>query len=163
MLTWLLLVSLLGSVAPADKKDTPLTVCDVLAKLNTYRGQRISVRGELLSTADGRWLVGRGCRPLVTDGYRWPQPVSIVLTLPEGASKESVRVEDVDEGLRRLAGPDAKTFVTVTGRLDAKEHYEMAPRGDGKSAPAGYGHLNASPAQILYEDLKDFQVEKTKK
>lgn len=70
-------------------------------------------------------------------------------------SSTPVKVEQLDPERIKAAGPGAKIYATVTGRLDARVHYEMVLRGDGKVVPYGYGHLNAGPAQIVYEEIKD--------
>jgi hypothetical protein len=147
------------------KSPEPLTVCKVLSNLSLYRGQRICVRGELVGGEEGSALIGEGCQPLVTDGYRWSSPSPIALTYPESPSvKDSksptptVRVERMDPDALKEAGPGAKVYVTVIGRLDTRVHFEMVLRGDSKVVPYGYGHQAACPAQLVYEEIKDFVV-----
>lgn len=147
----------------------PLTVCDVLAKLPSYRGQRIVVRGELVGEDEGSGLIGQGCQPLITDGYRWPSPSPIALTYPGGPSDDtkpgapSPRVERVDPDALRSAGAGAKIYVTVVGRLETRAPFPMVHLDGGKIRPYGYGHLAACPAQIVYEEIKDLKIVPTQR
>jgi len=34
----------------------------------------------------------------------------------------------------------------------------MVLRGDGKTVPYGYGHMNACPAQLVYQEIKDVET-----
>jgi hypothetical protein len=147
------------------KRSEPLKVCDVLSNLSLYRGQRISVRGQLVGGDEGSYLIGEGCRQLVTDGYTWPMPSPIDLTYPRSTRAQNsksptsnVIIEHVDPEQLKGAGPGAKVYVTVTGRLETRVHFEMVHRGDGKVVPYGYGHLAACPAQIVYEVIKDTTI-----
>src|SRR5262245_3209370 len=92
-----------------------LSVCAVLGDLPSYRGHRVTVRGELISGEHGSALVGDGCKPLVTTGYRWPMPTPIGLTNPESPLVEDrkatalpPRIERLDPERRKAAGPGAK-------------------------------------------------------
>lgn len=149
----------------AQDKTEPLNVCEVLSKLSSYRGQRITVRGEFVGGEEGSVLIGGGCRPVVTDGHTWPVPTPIALTFPGSpgsgdsrAPSPKPRIEQFDSGAVKSAGPGAKVYVTVTGRLDTKAHFEMVHLDDGRVVPYGYGHLAACVAQIVYEEMKDFAI-----
>jgi len=138
---------------------SPLTVCEVLSRLSFYQGKRVTIRGELLGGDEAIILVGDRCRPLVTAGYRWPSPSPIALTYsPRRGGESPVVTEQLDPTALKAAGPRAKIYVTVTGRLDARDHYEMVQRGDGKVVPNGFGHQAACPAQIVYDEIKDIAI-----
>lgn len=152
---------LLGQV----KRPEPLTVCEVLSRLSFYRGQGITVRGELRRGDEGRALSGEGCRSLITDGYHWSSPSAIALTYSESSGvqdskseTQTVKLEHVDPNLLKAAGRGDKIYVTVTGQLETRVHFEMVLRGDGKVVPYGYGHLNACPAQLVYHEMKEVEV-----
>ncbi len=147
------------------KKPEPLTVCEVLSGLAAYQGQRITMRGELIGGDEVVALIGDGCAPLVTDGYRWPMPTPISLEYPAGTRtggsqgrKSVAKVQQADSATLKAAGPGARIYVTVTGRLETRTHFEMVLRGDEKIVPYGYGHLNACPARLVYEEIRDTVV-----
>jgi hypothetical protein len=171
MLTRLLSVLILSVFLRGQAKSPePLTVCEVLSNLSSYRGQRISIRGEHVGGDEGSYLIGDGCRQLVTDGYSWPTPSPIALTSAgrsrsqnSRSSTPTITIEQVDTERLKAAGPGAKVYVTVTGRLETRVHFEMVLRGDGQVLPYGYGHLSACPAQIVYEEIKDFTIVSAKR
>jgi hypothetical protein len=152
-----------------ERAPKALTVCEVLSKLGEYRGKQIVVRGELIGGYHGGGLRGEGCPPLTTDGYTWPSPVLIALTPPGSRMVENpsspapiVRVEPFDEAKLKNAGPEAKVHVTVVGRLETRLRLEIIRSPNGKSWPYGYGHLNACPAQIVYEEIRDHVIVSSK-
>jgi hypothetical protein len=139
------------------QKNAPLSVCDVLSRLEFYQGKVITIRGELIGSDEVLGLMGENCRAVVTEGYRWPTPSLINLEQParSGSSPMRVRIEQADSEELKAAGPGAHVYVTVTGRFETRAHFEMVRRGDGKVVPFGFGHLAACPAQIVYEEIRD--------
>jgi hypothetical protein len=58
--------------------------------------------------------------------------------------------------LNQYAGDSkARIWITVRGRLETRLKFELVQWGDGKQRPYGYGHLNASPAQLVYQEMRD--------
>lgn len=159
---WLLLPVLLL----ADSKTAQtLTVCDALKALPKYRNRMVIIRGELLRTEEGTYLSAVDCqKPLVASGHTWEPEYAINLIPPDSPSVESsesfiasVRVDPASSKLLSRYADDSKTriWITVRGRLETRLNFELVQWGDGKQRPYGDGHLNASPAQLVYEDMRD--------
>jgi hypothetical protein len=147
-----------------------VTVCEILADLQSYRNKIVSVSGELVQTEEGTYLRGKACpKPLVTSGHVWPSLLNLERpTSPLVEQRDAVPSKvSVDPALESLSREDAENpsvhvWVTVTGRLETRSRFEMVLRGDGKTVPYGYGHLNGCPAQLVYQAIKDVVVEKPK-
>jgi hypothetical protein len=58
----------------ADLRVIP--ICELFQSLATWKGQPIAVRGEVVGTSEGSWLVGRCKGGFYTNGYRWPVSLS---------------------------------------------------------------------------------------
>jgi hypothetical protein len=125
----------------------------------------VTIRGELLRTEEGSYLSAVECqKPLVVSGFTWEPEYAIDLTTPDSVLVESpelpVAAVSVDPASSKLlnhyAGDSkARILITVRGRLETRRNFELVQWGDGKQRPYGYGHLNASPAQLVYQELRD--------
>jgi hypothetical protein len=144
-------------------RTEPLTVCQILSHRAAYRGLRVTVRGRLVATPEGTYLEGDGCQPLITDGYTWATTAIDIQSAkpPLAVDHKSVKPAKtvlLDLQLLQRAAPDGTLFVTLIGRFETTLHFVMVLRGDGKTVPNGYGHLNACPGQIIYDEMKDVTV-----
>jgi hypothetical protein len=164
-MTWLLVVFL----SLSDSKLPPtLTVCEVLKALPKYRDETVTIRGELLRTEEGSYLSAIECqKPLVVSGHTWEPEAAINLTTPDSRSVENpespvpkVIVDPVSSVLLRQYAADFKTriWITVRGRLETRVSFDIVKWGDGTLRPYGYGHLNLSPAQLVYFEMKDAAI-----
>lgn len=142
----------------------PLTVCEVLANLSAYRGKWISVRGQLISNEHMVALFGRGCAPLVTDGFQWQGPAAIALTYPGTGELQRFLNPDRPHGPIAEADPVAppggtgapgEVDITASGRLNTNLHFVLVRLNDGTVRPAGFGPLNSFPAELVYDRLTD--------
>ena len=169
-LIWiLLLLSLLSD----SKVSQPLSVCEVLKALPKHRNQMVTIRGEVLRTEEGTYLRAVECqKPLLVAGLTWEPAYAIHLTPPDSPLVESpelpiptVTVDPASSRLMSQYAADAKTriWLTVRGRLETRITFELVKWGDGKLRPYGYGHLNLSPAQLVYQQMKDAVVQSTVK
>jgi hypothetical protein len=163
---WLsLLCFLVGTSHEAGPTLRPLTVCEVLRDLSSYSGKIIAVRGRWVASDEGRWLSGERCPArLTTEGFVWPDLIYLeesgavfernlaaFLEGGAGASAEKVALEMADQTSRAVC-------VTVIGRLMTRSKLEVVPGGDGKLRGYGFGHLNAAPAQLLYQVRRDLAL-----
>src|SRR6266545_2956544 len=158
-----------SSVAETPRRASDiLSVCSVIENLRGYRGKLITVRGELVRTEEGSYLRATWCRPLLVEGYIWP-PESVRISLIPPSSPEveepkqplpSVHVDprSAHTLTRKVRDEDACILETVTGRLETRVHFESVLWGNGKRMPYGYGHLNLSPAQLVYTRIEDVEV-----
>jgi len=141
--------------------DRPLTVCQILSSRAAYSGRRVTVRGRLVVGPEGSYLMGDGCQPLVTDGYTWAATgidVEAANSAPARSEHGSARPAEIAAAdLERApqAVPGGAIYVTLVGRFETRLHFQMILRGDGKTVPNGYGHLNSCPARMVYSEMKD--------
>jgi len=149
-----------ASAQPPDSKSGPMTVCQVISQRDTYRDLHVEIRGRLKSTSEGSYLEGEGCQDLVTDGFKW---ATSAIALGYGTPGKPPKIEPSDLVKLQSAGPNDVLYVTVVGLFETRIHFEMVTRGDGKTVPNGYGHLNASPAQLRYQEMKDVTVMRAKR
>ena len=146
------------SIATAD--DIPiLTVCEVLGNLKTYAGKSIIVVGRSASTDEGSWLT-EDCGLKVMVGEReFSASISATYVPSRNAAPPQLpKGFVVDQGTlqQKLAQLKRTTrlrtykdhqyddkWIAMFGRLEAR----LPPQAD---YAAGYGHLNGSPAQLVW-------------
>jgi hypothetical protein len=135
-----------------------LTVCEVLDNLTVYRGRVISITGPLITNEEGAWLSSDSCpKPFVTEGYAWPKEMAINLIRDKS---RAVNVDPALENLSKRAKRDEHIWVTVTGKLETRSHFEMVLKTDGTRVPYGFGHLNLSPAELTMYSIGDPAIKK---
>jgi hypothetical protein len=164
------LALLLASTPPQKKTNDPpsdfATVCEVLANRGAYDGKVVALVGRWSSTDEGFWLASDCESSVKTGDYVWgsiiflaydPSSPSIFLNGPRPDDVEAnKRIAEMT--LRSKSSTDKHEWAVVYGRIETKEHLATVVARDGKSArPAGYGHLNAAPAQIVYRQ-KDLVI-----
>ncbi|MBN9658996.1 MAG: hypothetical protein J0H49_12505 [Acidobacteria bacterium] len=150
LLLWFLVLHL----SEPSQSSKPLSVCEVLADLQSYRGKVISVRGQLLRGEEGSYLTSDKCaRPLETNGYTWKNPIP--LSLLPGSADIAVSAQSRERLIQASANTDKAVWVTYAGRLETRTSFEMVHRGDGQVVPYGYGHLNACPAELIFTEIRD--------
>jgi hypothetical protein len=167
----LVIVSLIATSILASAKDArrPIGVCELLTELQRYRDKIVTIRGELVTTDEGVYLDEKCPKPLVTSGFVWTNPIGVWLTQPGSndvenrtspAPETDVRPTADDLLKKYVTDSSVRIWVTVTGRLETREKFLMVLRGDGKTVPFGYGHMNACPAQLVCYQMKDVFVER---
>lgn len=164
-LAWIFLVL---PLLADSKTSPPLTVCEVLNALPRYRNQMVTIRGELRSTEEGTYLSAAEChKPLVVSGQTWEPERAISLIPPDSTSVEHpespapiVKVDPASGKLLSQPSADSKgrVWITIRGRLETRLNFELVRWGDGTLRPYGYGHLNLSPAQLVYQEMRDAAI-----
>lgn len=175
MLTAIQAIAITVAVLPigaiGESADIPvLTVCELMQSLPAHKGTTIVVVGRLGSTSEGSWLDQKCTEKLVTDGYEWGSNISLSYLVSETVPSPILpRNFHWDKKIlaRKLAEVEKTTtlrvypqyhytdrWIAVFGRLET--HFPLDP-GVYPSAsystgyhPAGYGHLNGSPAQLVW-------------
>jgi hypothetical protein len=135
----------------------PLSVCEVLQDLKTYRGQIIQIRGRW--TGDS--LEGDCPTSLKTGDYEWPS--AVVLTQPNSSIVESEEpakwkadMPAYRRALRELERRSQDSVVaTFVGRLDARDRLEVLTNNVPQPVPVGYGHLGTYPARLVIITVKE--------
>ena len=142
-----------------------VTVCDVINNRAFYDGKVVAVIGRWSPTDEGFWLADDCSTQIKTGDYVWNNIVSLeydpssptALTNGFKLNKAAVKKKIAEMKSRLKATKEKTGWAVVYGRVETQEELQTAYALDGKSIfPAGFGHLNAAPAQVVYRknDLK---------
>jgi len=132
-----------------------IPICDLFQNLSTWKGKRIAVRGEFVSTMEGAWIAGHCKGGFVTNGYRWP--VFLTFGYPAHYSSETGKLYEtkwppVPEGEEALEGRfSVARTATFIGFLRMRSEYTAVCRADGTYVTNGFGHLNGAAAELVVE------------
>ena len=166
-----------------------VSVCELFADLASHSGTRVKVRGILYSSREVFALGEKTCtkkfvtryqilpellgiREQPTGQYVWPTAFDLIGS--SGSPKEG-DIKTDEEAVRRVtnmavqareAQRDKNTkgdlWVTVTGLLSVKDHYDVAPDTHGTLLASGYGHQGTYPAQLVIETMTDPELKLAK-
>lgn len=163
-------VLLLGAAAPGlfaqhGGNGRPLNICEVLKRLNGYRGKVVTVTGRLYVSREIAILEGVGCaRKFVTDGHVWPPAINLVGSdSPPQQDDHPVSFETEVGTMRRLidlgkqAQGGKEVWVTLVGQIRARKKYVPVHTRYG-AMWNGYGHLAVNPAELVIKALIDARV-----
>jgi hypothetical protein len=143
-----------------EKPLVPVSVCEVLGNRGLYNGKKVAVIGRRSSTDEGSWVIGDCGNEIKTGDYLWDNITyleydpSSPTAFPDGIRLDDAAVnKEIAELKRRMKPSKEKVeWVVVYGRVETQEELPTVVAGDGKSVfPAGYGHLNGAPAQVIYK------------
>jgi ankyrin repeat protein len=139
-----------------------IPICALFQNLSTWKGKRVAVRGEFVSTMEGWWISGNCQGAFVTDGYRWP--VLVNLGVPAYYSRETAELYQakwpaVSKGENLKGMPDVIKAVTFVGTLRLRADYNVTCVPNGTYRALGYGHMNGAAAELIVESIRDFELE----
>lgn len=139
---------------------TVIPICDLFQNLAAWKGKRIAVRGEYVSTMEGEWIVGACKGKFVTDGYRWP--VALTYGSPAYYSQAMAKLYEVNWPSLTEGGPSRETpyvnkTATFVGQLRMRSEYSVSCRPDGRYVGNGFGHLNAAAGELLVERIQNVE------
>jgi hypothetical protein len=152
---------------PSKDAVPTLTVCEALSHGLEYDGKMVRIRGKVGSTSEGAAFLGEDCPGIyVTDGKVWPS--GIAWTMPSAHSEfilhpvdfsydwaSSKRLRKKYKQLRKSV-PDKCIEFTYTGMFEIWTKAKgRKPYRDGWLEISGFGHLNASPAQLVLKSADD--------
>lgn len=169
MLFHLLFALVLSQAVP--QRDKPLSVCDVLADLQSYNGKMVTIRG-IEGGGEGAFLIGENCRKhLVTKGYVWPDLIWITYpwsSLRPGSlhfQTDQHSVVVTDRAFKRAGFRDGDTaIVTITGLLETydrlEDHVFSAPVA-AQTHALGLGPDNIAPAQLIIREVADPEIRRS--
>ncbi len=149
-----------------DASELPvIPICELFQNLATWKGRRIAVRGEIVGTSEGSWLMGRCKGGFYTNEYRWPVSLSYAgpayysnSTEPLVTVKQpSSRPKGWGELRGRFSVVETATYV---GRLRMRDEYQAVCREGGDYITNGFGHLNGAAAEIVVEEIRDVELSK---
>jgi ankyrin repeat protein len=149
-----------------DAGELPvIPICDLFQTLGRWKGQRIAVRGEVVGTSEGSWLIGRCSGNFSTNGYRWP--VGLSYAGPAYYSHSIAPLIRVKQPSSPPKGFDAfrgrysvVRTATYVGRLRMRDEYIAVCRLGGDYITNGFGHLNGAAAEIVVEEVRDVELAK---
>jgi len=140
-----------------------LPICELFQNLLAWKGKRIAVRGEGVSTFEGSWIVGHCKGSLTTNGYRWP----VVLDYG-GPSYYSAATQPFVEVKQPASPPKGAELLkgrysvvrtaTYVGRLRTRDEYTALCGTVGTYLTNGYGHLNGATAELIVEAVTDVEL-----
>ena len=136
-------------------------ICTLFQNLPAWKGKRIAVRGEFVSTLEGAWIVGHCPGGFVTDGYRWP--VSIWYGGPAFDSEETAKLYPVKwPGPTKGADLEGKVDIiktaTFVGTMRLRSDYAVSCGPNGAYRAYGFGHLNAAAVELIVESIHDSEI-----
>jgi ankyrin repeat protein len=138
-----------------------IPICALFQNLSNWKGKRVAVRGEFVSTMEGWWIGGNCQGAFVTDGYRWP--VLVNLGVPAYHSRETAELYQakwpgVSKGENLKGMPDVIKTVTFVGTLRLRYDYHVTCVAHGTYRAFGYGHLDSTAAELIVESILDFEL-----
>jgi ankyrin repeat protein len=138
-----------------------IPMCALFQNLSKWKGKRVAVRGEFVSTMQGWWVRGNCQGAFVTDGYRWP--VMMSLGVPAYHSKETADLYQakwpaISKGENLKGMPDAIKTVTFVGAVRLRADYHVTCIPGGTYRAFGYGHLDGAAAELIVESIRDLEL-----
>ncbi len=147
-----------------DASELPvIPICDLFQNLLAWKGKRIAVRGESVSTSEGSWITGSCKGGFYTDSYRWP--VLLNYGGPAYYSDSTALLSEV----KRSQGPpkgwalfqgrnNVIQSATYVGRLRMRNQYTAVCRAGGDYIANGFGHLGSAAAELIVETISDVEL-----
>lgn len=143
----------------------PISVCEIFAAPQSFRGKKVAVIGRLGTTMEGWWLSEESCeQQRKVDNYVGPYiiwlkydssaPSAFSGDMPIDMNFSNKKLVEIIKTTKLRSDHDA--WVIVYGQLEAKKKLK---RGGN-----GYGHLGAAPIQLVYRqmDIKILSEEEVK-
>jgi hypothetical protein len=155
-------------VLPDPASLPVIPICNLFQDLRAHEGKRIAVRGELVTTMEGQWIVGRCQGAFVTDGYRWP--VALNFGRPALCSRETTKFCDAQwpskwpQNTEYMVDrySDGATTATFVGRLRMRSEYQAVCTSRGSYSGNGFGHLNGAVAELSVESILNAEATPTR-
>ena len=149
-----------------DASELPvIPICELFQGLTAWNGRRVAVRGEVVGTFEGSWLIGRCKGGFYTNGYRWP--VSLSYAGPAYYSHSTAqlakekRPPSQPKGWETFRGRyNVVESATYVGRLRMRNEYRAVCREGGDYITNGFGHLNGAAAEIVVDEIRDAELAK---
>lgn len=147
-----------------------IPICSLFQNLREHEGKRIAVRGELVTTMEGQWIVGRCQGAFVTDGYRWP--VALNIGSPALCSEETTNLcgakwpskLPLNEDYMVSGYSDGATTATFVGHLRMRAEYHAVCTGGlyPHYSGNGFGHLSGAVAELAVENVLNAEATPTR-
>ena len=119
-----------------------MTVCQALANLSSLDGKKVNIRGVWKRGDAAQFLEAESpCEhPTIRDGWLWPDRINVIAD--QGKLSVAGYVAERSRLLHSRGGA-AKIVATLSGRFEAREHFEVWTDASGAQLPRGYESLVA--------------------
>jgi Class-II DAHP synthetase family len=135
-------------------KPTALSFCDVLQHLSELNCQTVTITGAYIWGDQGQQMFAfPGCRdPVVRDCWSWRPGIYVYRARYNDPAIG--RLHQEIKALRSSQGSPSVALVTLTGRLQTREHFPV--RKYKEERPEGYGWYFA--AALLWDEASEVRV-----
>jgi hypothetical protein len=157
-----------GLVAQRPDNSRLLTVCELLTSPDKYNGKMVTVRAIVKGTDEGAWLSDLKCPATFRTGsLSWPWAIALASRTQAMKPPDFSFDEQADQQIRQKLlqmnqnNRPIRIWLTYIGRFET--HTDLAHAvvrdSNGVVQPAGFGHLNWAPAQLVVKTEKDLDVQ----
>ncbi|HYX72512.1 MAG TPA: hypothetical protein VE732_07060 [Nitrososphaera sp.] len=165
-LTLILLSNLSSHVSKTlitDESVKPISICELLENRKLYNGKMVAVVGIFSAGYHGAWLVDNCEQKIKTGDYVWSSSLwleyddSLPSVSTKGLSVDTMAA--IEKAKERKQHIDSRKWgsrwVVVYGRFETYEELQTYTPSNGKTIyELGFGHLNSSPGQLVYNYIK---------
>ena len=146
---------------PDSGSLTVIPICELFQNLPAWKGKRIAVRGEFVTTMEGAWIIGECKGGFITDGYRWP--VSLTYDVRAPYSFQAVKLyqpkwPSPSKGEDLQGQFDVIKTATFVGQLRMRSEYMVTCRRNGTYLGNGFGHLNGAAAELIVDGITNVEM-----
>jgi ankyrin repeat protein len=140
---------------------TVIPICELFQNLSAWKGKRIAVRGEFVSTMEGAWIISRCKGGFITDGYRWP--VSLIYAVRAPYSNQTAKLYQPKWPAATKGGDLQGQFevtktATFVGILRVKSDYHVFCGRRGTYGAIGFGHLGGAAGELIVENIRNVEL-----
>ena len=150
---------LVANLQTSDHVPT-LSVCEALSQAQHLNGKLITLKGLLLATDEGGWLIAERCtNPFMTDDFTWSNSIylrdpsngggihPVSFTFDNRSAKQALKAA---ENLKRR-NPGQPIYWLYEGLFETRKTWERSKLTypSGKSRYIGFGHGGDAPAQLV--------------
>jgi ankyrin repeat protein len=146
---------------PDASSLTVIPICELFQNLPAWKGKRVAVRGEFVSTMEGAWIIGRCKGGFITDGYRWPVSLTFSVAAPystQTAKLYQPKWPPPSTGSDLQGQFEVTKTATFVGLLRIKSDYHVFCGRNGAYGAIGFGHLGGAAGELIVEDIRNVEL-----
>jgi hypothetical protein len=155
-------------------EERTVSVCDVLAHLDVYRGKMVEIRATLNRGYHGEFLQDAGheasCREVSNPKNTWPPAVSITEYIsgsdvddgPPAFVSDTEEIGNALDESRKITAADKslRVLATFNGELRARKDIQILRAPEGWYYGSGYGQNGQYPALLVLKTVRDVKIVK---
>jgi hypothetical protein len=149
--------------------ERAVSVCDVLSKLDHYRGRMIAVRAMLSGGYHGQFLTdwpgNEPCEQVREQGRAWPPAIAVVRStkyadLEDGPAKFESDTRQIEAALaeaEKVVKSDHRQVIVATfvGELRSRKDIQIIRKEEGWYMGIGYAQSGQYPALLVLKTVCD--------